>query len=87
MLTRARLWVASVLGRRRFDRDLADELTFHIEARTGHLECHGMSPAEARRTARLEFGALDKYKDEVRDVRTGAWIEQMRQDLRHARAC
>ena len=83
MLTRARLWLASMFGRRRFDRDLADELTFHIDARAEHLERQGMPPAEARRTARLEFGALDKYKDEVRDVRTGVWVEQMGQDLRH----
>jgi predicted permease len=83
MLARARLWVASLLGRRRFDRNLADELTFHIETRAEHLERQGMPPAEAKRQARLEFGALDKYKDEVREVRTGVWIEQLRQDLHH----
>ena len=83
MLTRARLWVAGVLGRRRFDRDLADELTLHIDTRAEHLERRGMPPAEARRQARLEFGALDKYEDEVREVNAGAWIEQTRQDLRH----
>ena len=83
MLTRARLWVASVLRRRQFDRDLADELTFHIETRAEHLQREGMSAANAKRQARLEFGALDKYQDEVREVRTGIWIEQMQQDLRH----
>ena len=73
MLTRARLWVASVLRRRQFDRDLADEVTFHIETRAEHLQREGMSSANAKRQARLEFGALDKYKDEVREVRTGIW--------------
>lgn len=83
MLTRARLWVASLLSRRRFDRDLAAELTFHIETRAEHLERQGIPPTEARRQASLEFGALDKCKDDVREVRMGVWFEQMRQELYH----
>lgn len=83
MLTRARLWLASLLRRGRFERDLADELTFHIETRAEHLERQGTPPAEAKRRARLEFGAPDKYKEELREVRTGVWIEQLRQDLHH----
>jgi predicted permease len=83
MLTRARLWLAAVLNRGRFDRDLADELTCHIETRAEHLERQGMPAVEAKRQARLEFGALDKYKEEIREVRAGVWIEQMRQDLHY----
>jgi predicted permease len=83
MWTRARLWVASLLHRRRFDRDLADELAFHLETRADDLARQGMAPTDARRQARLEFGAPDKYTDEIRDVRTGAWLEQLRQDLRY----
>ena len=83
MLTRARLCIANMFSRRMFDRDLADELTFHIDARAEHLERQVMPPAEAMRQARLEFGRPERYKDEVRDARTGAWVEQTRQDLRH----
>ena len=84
MLTRARLWIASLLRRPQLDRDLADELTFHIDTRAEHLERAGLPPAEARRRAQLEFGAPDKYADEVREVRAGVWMEQFRQDLRYA---
>jgi hypothetical protein len=83
MWARARLWVANLLRRGSFDRDLADELTFHIETRAGDLERQGVPSAEAKRRARLEFGALDKYKDEVRELRAGVWVEQMLRDLHH----
>ncbi len=32
---RVRLWLRSLLDRRRFDHELEDELRFHLEARTG----------------------------------------------------
>lgn len=84
MWTRVRLWVAGVLGRSRFDRDLAEELRFHLATRAEHLQRSGLSPEEAKRRARLEFGAIDKYTDEIREVRMGVWLEQLRQDLRYA---
>lgn len=83
MLTRTRLWLASLLKRRQFDRDLADELTFHMRARAEHLRREGVPASEAERRTRLEFGSPDKYQEEVRDVRTGAWVEQLRQDVRY----
>ena len=83
MLVRIRLWLASVLRRRRFDADLEDELAFHLRARAQDLRRRGVPPAEAERQARLELGSLEKYKDEVRDVRAGVWVEQLRQDLRY----
>ena len=84
MLTRARLWITNLVGRSRFEDELADELAFHIEARAEHWEQQGLTPAEARRRARLEFGSVEKFREEVRDVRLGAWVEQLRQDIRYA---
>ncbi|MGH8637231.1 MAG: ABC transporter permease, partial [Burkholderiales bacterium] len=84
MLTRTRLWLASLLKRRQFDRDVADELAFHRQARAEHLRREGVPASEAERRARVEFGSLDKYQEAVRDVRTGAWVVQLRQDLRYA---
>jgi predicted permease len=78
-----RLWVVSLLRRRRFDTDLADELAFHIRAREEHWEAHGLSKAEARRRARLEFGSVDKTSAEVGDVRRGAWVEHVARDVRY----
>lgn len=83
MWTRIRLWLARVTGRWQFERDLADELRSHIDMRVEHLRGRGMTAEQAARQARLEFGPLDKCKDEVRDVRIGTWLEQFRQDVRH----
>ena len=83
MWTRSRLWLASLVKRRQFDRDLADELTFHVQARAEHLRREGVPSGEAARRARLDFGSFESYKDQARDVRAGLWIEQLRQDLRY----
>ncbi len=83
MWTRTRLWLAGVLRRRRFDRDLSDEVAFHIQTYAERLQRQGVAPQEAQRRARLEFGAREKVKDQVREVRAGVWFEQLRQDLRY----
>ncbi len=83
MWKRTRLWFGALAGRRRFERDLADELAFHLQSHADSLERGGVPRAEARRRARLEFGCPESVKEEVRDVRLGAWCEQLGQDVRH----
>jgi hypothetical protein len=61
---------ASVIARTRFERDLHDELREHVRQRADDLQRTGLSPSDALRHARLEFGALEKYKDECRDARS-----------------
>jgi len=43
-------------GRDRFERDLRDELAFHLERSASELERDGMSPEEAAAEARARFG-------------------------------
>ena len=83
MWTRLRLWLTSLVRRTSFEDELADEVAFHIHARSEEWERQGAAPAEARRRARLEFGSVEKVKAEVRDVRRGAWVEHVGQDLRY----
>ena len=66
------------------DQELDDELTQHIEMETLALERAGMSPADARREARRRFGGVDKYAEELRDVRGGRWLEWLGQDAKYA---
>ena len=44
----------------------------------------GLSEAAARRQALVELGGLDQVKERVRDVRAGAVLDQIRQDLLYA---
>src|SRR5512144_528723 len=43
---------------RRVERELEDELAFHIERETQKQIAAGVSPAEARRRARVRFGPV-----------------------------
>jgi predicted permease len=73
-----------VLGRGRLEREMADEIAFHIEARAAELERRGLEPAEALRQARLEFGAVDRYKEECRESRGLRLFDELRADVRFA---
>lgn len=44
------------------------ELRFHIDALTEENIAAGLSPAEARRQAQLEFGGNEQIKEDLRDV-------------------
>jgi predicted permease len=63
---------------------LDSELRFHLERQIADYIAQGVSPAEAARRARLEFGGLSQVKEAVRDVRPGAFIDTVLQDVRHA---
>ncbi|HET9369171.1 MAG TPA: ABC transporter permease [Vicinamibacterales bacterium] len=67
--------------------ELDDEILSHLEMRTDDLIRQGLTPAEARRRARLEFGGVEGYKAEARDATRGSMgqlAEQLRTDLRVA---
>jgi len=74
----------TLFRRQRIDRQLADELEFHIESRTRDLVETGVPAAEARRRVRMEFGGTESVKDDCRDVRRGRFIEELFKDLRYA---
>jgi predicted permease len=67
------------------EQDLSDELEFHIAARASDLaDRRGLPPHEARRLARLEFGAIERYKEESRGSVGLTFIDELRGDSRHA---
>ena len=48
------------------DRDVADELQSYLDEAAALLEKSGLSPAAARRAARLEFGNATIVREELR---------------------
>jgi predicted permease len=64
------------------ERELDEELAFHLELETRKNLGAGMSPAEARRQALLAFGGVEKHKEEVRDARAFAWMNGLSLDLK-----
>ena len=77
-------WLKGVFGRRRVERDMADEMAFHLQARTDHWVRQGLPAGEAARRARLEFGAVDGYKEDCRQARGLRWVDELRGDLVYA---
>jgi len=49
--------------------EMREEFTHHLELRTADLERTGLSRADARRQARLEFGSLEHHKHQSRASR------------------
>ena len=54
---------------RRLDRDVDDEIRFHIEMQTAALVEQGMSPGRARAKAESDFGVGARVTDHVREAR------------------
>lgn len=69
-------------NRSRFDRELRDEVQFHIETRAGELEETGMSTEEALRRARREFGSAQLAREDARQAWQFVWLEHLVMDLR-----
>ena len=69
MWSRLRSLAGMLLRRDRFEREMRDEVRFHIEARAADLAREGLAPAEAMRRARMEFGTVDAIKDDCRQSR------------------
>lgn len=76
--------LAALLAPARGDRDTQDELRFHLDMETEKLVRSGLSPAAARRRARLALGSTEAAREEAKDARGGRWLEDTVRDLRHA---
>ncbi len=67
------------------ERELDEELAFHIEMQTRKNRALGMEPEQALHRARVDFGAdTGAVKEYCRDVLGIVWLEQLRQDIRYA---
>jgi len=76
------LRLRSLFRRSQTDQELDDELRDHIEEKTEEYVTRGMTAQEARRTALLEIGGVEKRKEECRDTRRVNWIQDLTQDVR-----
>ncbi len=79
-----RLRWRALLHRRRLERDLEEELQFHLLERADRYRQAGMAPGEAIRGARRNFGNPTLWKETCREMWTFYWLEMLAQDLRYA---
>ncbi|MGC2266961.1 MAG: ABC transporter permease [Candidatus Acidiferrales bacterium] len=77
-------WRRTSLRRSQMDSEMDAELRFHLEAYAEDLVRSGVPRAEALRRARLEFGGVDKTKEECREASGVHLFETLVRDLRYS---
>jgi hypothetical protein len=79
------LWlrIRMLFHRRQLDRDLDDELQFHLAMREQKLADQSVQPEEAHYAALREFGNVTEAKEVNRDIWTFPFLETPWQDIRY----
>lgn len=73
----------SLVRRNDADREMAEEIAFHVERQTRKHESHGLASAEARHRALQEFGGTTRWREEARHARGSTVMDVVEQDIRH----
>jgi len=81
-MAKFRSFFRNIFRKRRMDEQLDRELSSYLGMLIEEKMNSGLSREAAIRAARIELGGSDQVKERVRDVRAGAWIETLTQDLR-----
>jgi predicted permease len=74
--------LTSIFQRSRIHVEMEEELGSHIAHRADDLERSGLARTEAERRARVEFGAREKYKEEIHASMGSHVMETVWQDVR-----
>jgi hypothetical protein len=84
MLDALRYRLRALFRRDALDRDLREELAFHIECEKQKLIADGVSNDEAERRARVAIGGVSNTLEVHRDRRGTRWLEDTVPDFRYA---
>jgi predicted permease len=78
------LRIRSLFRRDQVEQELDDELRDHLERKTQHYLAVGLSPEDARRSARRDIDGLELRKEQCRDTRRLNLFDNLLRDFRHA---
>ena len=84
MFARLRSLFRALTSRRDFETGMTEELRCHIEQYASDLIRSGVTPEEARRRARLEFGGINTVEENCREARGLRLFDEIERDLRYA---
>jgi putative ABC transport system permease protein len=77
------LRLRSLFRKKHVEKELGDELRFHLEKQIEENVARGMTPEEARYAALREFGGIEQMKEECRDSWGVRIISELGQDVRY----
>lgn len=78
------LRLRSLFRRKRVEQELDEELQYHLQRKAEENLATGITVQEARRAARLDFGGVERRKEECRDTHRVNLLHDTIQDLRYA---
>jgi predicted permease len=78
VITRIRSIWQGIRRRPDVEADMSEEFRLHLELRAQDLLRRGLTPTEAVRRARIEFGSTEEYKDQGRASRGLRRVDQIR---------
>ena len=70
---------------RRVERELDDEIAFHLERETHKNLAAGLSPSDAQTRALARFGPVPLAADQCRDARGTSLVDDLTRDILYAR--
>ena len=75
--------IRSLIHRDSLERRLEEEIGFHVDQQLEKNLRAGMDPHEARRQALVQFGGVERFREDTRDEFRLALIQNSMQDLRY----
>src|SRR4051812_42386230 len=78
------LRLRSIFRGSRVERELQEELQFHLDHKIEEGIAAGLSPREARYAAMRAMSGIEQRKEEMRDMRRIHWLTDFADDLRYA---
>src|SRR5262245_57796166 len=73
----------ALFRKNRMERELDEELRYHLESVIEQKIAGGMSPQDARLEALRGFGGVERMKEQCRDARGVRLVNELKQDLRY----
>src|SRR5215470_7532874 len=77
-------WLRRFTQRALSEKRLDSELQFHLQQRTADYVAEGIPPEEAHRRAVLEFGGVERFKEECRETHWENQADILGRDFRFA---
>lgn len=83
-LTELRVKIKALVNRRRMERDLEEELEFHLAKRAEKNRRLGLAAGDAQAAARRRFGNVALVREDCREMWIFSWAETLWEDVRYA---
>ena len=77
------IWLRSLLRGRRLERELDEEMRYHLDRLVEENLARGMSAEQAAAAARMSFGGVEQAKEACRDAHGTRWLSDLHKDVRY----